>query len=184
MRLSHAQLVVGALQATVDVPPGAVEGEDLRGHTGASNGPTEGLNLPVKRIKRCGHGFQRFENYRLRALLHAGGVAWPADRNRLASESVLPTSTCRSTNAATASSGSSTTGCACSSTPAVPLGESPPTASHQNALSHSVAVRAPIPVDRYRSGTRSMCGDRGQLVRAVQRQWDGSSLMMTNPDRA
>ncbi len=45
--------------------------------TGASNGPTEGLNLCVKRVKRCGHGFSNFENYRLRVLLHAGGVTWP-----------------------------------------------------------------------------------------------------------
>ena len=45
--------------------------------TGASNGPTEGLNLCVKRVKRCGHGFRSFENYRLRVLLHAGGVTWP-----------------------------------------------------------------------------------------------------------
>ena len=46
--------------------------------SGASNGPTEGLNLCVKRIKRCGHGFKRFEHYRLRVLLHAGGVTWPS----------------------------------------------------------------------------------------------------------
>jgi hypothetical protein len=46
--------------------------------SGASNGPTEGLNLCVKRVKRCGHGFKRFEHYRLRVLLHAGGVAWPS----------------------------------------------------------------------------------------------------------
>jgi transposase len=45
--------------------------------TGASNGPTEGLNLCVKRVKRCGHGFTRFDHYRLRVLLHAGGVTWP-----------------------------------------------------------------------------------------------------------
>jgi hypothetical protein len=45
--------------------------------TGASNGPTEGLNLCVKKMKRCGHGFRRFEHYRLRVLLHAGGVTWP-----------------------------------------------------------------------------------------------------------
>jgi hypothetical protein len=45
---------------------------------GASNGPTEGLNLLcVKKVKRCGHGFRRFEHYRLRVLLHAGGVTWP-----------------------------------------------------------------------------------------------------------
>jgi transposase len=46
-------------------------------NTGASNGPTEGLNLCVKKVKRCGHGFRRFEHYRLRVLLHAGGVTWP-----------------------------------------------------------------------------------------------------------
>jgi len=45
--------------------------------TSASNGPTEGLNLLVKKVKRCGHGFRRFEHYRLRVLLHAGGVTWP-----------------------------------------------------------------------------------------------------------
>ena len=47
-------------------------------HTGASNGPTEGLNLLVKKVKRCGHGFSNFEHYRLRVLLHAGGVTWPS----------------------------------------------------------------------------------------------------------
>jgi transposase len=45
--------------------------------TGASNGPTEGLNLCVKKVKRCGHGFTSFEHYRLRVLLHAGGITWP-----------------------------------------------------------------------------------------------------------
>jgi len=45
--------------------------------TGASNGPTEGLNLCVKKVKRCGHGFRSFQHYRLRVLLHAGGVTWP-----------------------------------------------------------------------------------------------------------
>jgi transposase len=45
--------------------------------TGASNGPTEGLNLCVKKVKRCGHGFRTFEHYRLRVLLHAGGITWP-----------------------------------------------------------------------------------------------------------
>lgn len=53
--------------------------EILANHaTGASNGPTEGLNLCVKKVKRCGHGFRAFEHYRLRVLLHAGGVTWPA----------------------------------------------------------------------------------------------------------
>jgi transposase len=46
--------------------------------TGASNGPTEGLNLCVKKVKRCGHGFRSFDHYRLRVLLHAGAVTWPA----------------------------------------------------------------------------------------------------------
>jgi transposase len=48
-----------------------------RHDTGASNGPTEGLNLCVKKVKRCGHGFRTFEHYRLRVLLHTGGVTWP-----------------------------------------------------------------------------------------------------------
>jgi transposase len=48
--------------------------------TGASNGPTEGLNLLIKKVKRAGHGFRSFTNYRLRILLHAGGVNWPATR--------------------------------------------------------------------------------------------------------
>jgi transposase len=48
--------------------------------TGASNGPTEGLNLLVGKVKRAGHGFRSFTNYRLRILLHAGGVDWGATR--------------------------------------------------------------------------------------------------------
>lgn len=43
--------------------------------TGASNGPTEALNLLVKKVKRCGHGFRSFTNYRIRVLLHCG-VTW------------------------------------------------------------------------------------------------------------
>jgi len=43
--------------------------------TGLSNGPTEAVNLLVKKIKRVGHGFRNFENYRLRLLLHCG-VSW------------------------------------------------------------------------------------------------------------
>jgi transposase len=55
--------------------------EILNHHTtGASNGPTEGLNLLVTKVKRAGHGFRSFTNYRLRILLHAGGVDWPAAR--------------------------------------------------------------------------------------------------------
>jgi transposase len=48
--------------------------------SGASNGPTEGLNLLIKKVKRAGHGFRSFPNYRLRILLHAGGVDWPSTR--------------------------------------------------------------------------------------------------------
>jgi transposase len=44
--------------------------------TGASNGPAEGLNLLIKKVKRVGHGHRRFANYRLRLLLHCG-VSWP-----------------------------------------------------------------------------------------------------------
>ena len=51
-----------------------------RHRTGASNGPTEGLNLLVKKVKRAGHGFRSFANYRLRILLHAGGVRRPPTR--------------------------------------------------------------------------------------------------------
>lgn len=48
--------------------------------TGASNGPTEGLNLLVKEVKRCGHRFRSFDNYRIRVLLHTGGIKWQAPR--------------------------------------------------------------------------------------------------------
>jgi hypothetical protein len=54
------------------------DAEILEHHrTGAYNGPAEGLNLAVKKVKRCVHGFRRFEHYRLRVLLHAGVVTWP-----------------------------------------------------------------------------------------------------------
>ena len=42
---------------------------------GVSNGPTEAVNLLIKKIKRVGHGFRNFNNYRLRLLLHCG-VDW------------------------------------------------------------------------------------------------------------
>jgi transposase len=44
--------------------------------TGASNGPAEALNLLIKKIKRVGHGFRRFANYRLRVLLYTGACDW------------------------------------------------------------------------------------------------------------
>ncbi len=40
-----------------------------------SNGPTEAINGLIKKIKRIGHGFRNFDNYRLRLLLHCG-VDW------------------------------------------------------------------------------------------------------------
>jgi hypothetical protein len=45
------------------------------------------LNLLIKKIKRVGHGFRNFDNYRLRLLLHCGhcDVTWknqPAARLR------------------------------------------------------------------------------------------------------
>ena len=42
---------------------------------GISNGPTEAINLLIKKIKRVGHGFRNFDNYRLRLLLYCG-VDW------------------------------------------------------------------------------------------------------------
>ena len=84
---AHDLLAVAIYRCDIDpVPEVRALGKTLarwfpeilaRFDTGASNGPTEGLNLCVKKVKRCGHGFRSFENYRLRVLLHAGGVTWP-----------------------------------------------------------------------------------------------------------
>ena len=59
----------------------AWQAEILAWHaTGAcSNGPTEAVNLLIKKVKRVGHGFRNFTNYRLRLLLHCG-VSWPTHR--------------------------------------------------------------------------------------------------------
>jgi transposase len=56
----------------------AWEAEILAFHAtgGCSNGPTEAVNLLIKKVKRVGHGFRNFANYRLRLLLHCG-VSWP-----------------------------------------------------------------------------------------------------------
>jgi transposase len=56
----------------------AWEAEVLAFHVtgGCSNGPTEAVNLLIKKVKRVGHGFRTFANYRLRLLLHCG-VRWP-----------------------------------------------------------------------------------------------------------
>jgi transposase len=59
----------------------AWEAEILAFHStmGCSNGPTEAVNLLVKKVKRVGHGFRNFDNYRLRLLLHCG-VRWQTHR--------------------------------------------------------------------------------------------------------
>jgi hypothetical protein len=44
--------------------------------TGASNGPAEGLNSIIKKLKRVATGFRRFDQYRTRILLAIGGVNW------------------------------------------------------------------------------------------------------------
>jgi transposase len=55
----------------------AWKAEILAFHTtdGCSNGPTEAMNLLIKKVKRVGHGFRNFLNYRLRLLLHCG-IRW------------------------------------------------------------------------------------------------------------
>lgn len=58
----------------------------LAWHTtgGTSSARVEAVNLLIKNIKRVGHGFRNFTNYRLRLLLHCG-VTWhtpPAARIR------------------------------------------------------------------------------------------------------
>ena len=40
-----------------------------------NSGPTEAVNVLIKKIKRVGYGFRNFDNYRLRLLLHCG-VEW------------------------------------------------------------------------------------------------------------
>ena len=52
---------------------------------GLSNARTEAINGLLKIVKRIGHGFRNLRNYRLRLLLHCGGVSWqdqPAARLR------------------------------------------------------------------------------------------------------
>jgi hypothetical protein len=57
------------------------EAEILAWHAtaGCSNGPTEAVNLLIKKVKRVGHGFRNFANYRLRLLLHCG-IRWQTPR--------------------------------------------------------------------------------------------------------
>lgn len=44
--------------------------------TGHTNGPVEGLNTVIKKVKRVAAGFRSFTNYRLRILLACGGCNW------------------------------------------------------------------------------------------------------------
>ena len=55
----------------------AREAEVLAFHStgGCSNAATEAVNLLIKKVKRVGHGFRNFGNYRLRLLLPCG-VRW------------------------------------------------------------------------------------------------------------
>jgi transposase len=67
---------------TCPVPEVARLGRTLRAWRGeflayfdtgrASNGPTEAMNLLIEKLRRIGHGYRNFENYRLRLLLHCG----------------------------------------------------------------------------------------------------------------
>ena len=41
-----------------------------------TNGPTEGVNNLIKRVKRAAFGFRSFDNYRVRSLLYAGKPNW------------------------------------------------------------------------------------------------------------
>ena len=53
------------------------EDEIVAYHTtgGASNGRTEAHTLIIEKLRRLGHGYRNFTNYRLRLLLHTG-VRW------------------------------------------------------------------------------------------------------------
>jgi transposase len=70
----------------------AWEAELLAFHAidGCSNAPTEAVNPLVKKVKRAGHGFRNFANYRLRLLLHCG-IRWQTHRTaRLRHRSPCP----------------------------------------------------------------------------------------------
>ena len=45
---------------------------EARLHFKAGNGPNEGMNNLLKRVKRVAFGFTNFANFRIRALLYAG----------------------------------------------------------------------------------------------------------------
>jgi len=66
--------------------------------TGASNGPTESLNLCVKKVKRAGRGFTCFEHYRRGSFFILVVPPGPGVHHRLGSEPALLTPTRRASN--------------------------------------------------------------------------------------
>jgi transposase len=83
--IRRAQQVIQAL-LTCPVPEAQRLGRTLRSWQheflayfatgGASNGPTEAVNLIIEKTRRLGHGFRNWHNYRLRLLLRCGGIRW------------------------------------------------------------------------------------------------------------
>jgi transposase len=43
---------------------------------GASNGPSEAVDLLIEKTRHLGHGFRNWDNYWLRFLLRCGGIHW------------------------------------------------------------------------------------------------------------
>jgi len=62
--------------------PELLEAFTATGKRRVSNGMTEAVNAPIKKVKKVGHGFRNLDNYRLRLLLAAGldwrSVHWQA----------------------------------------------------------------------------------------------------------
>lgn len=52
---------------------------------GASNGPTEAMNLLIEKIRRIGHGYHNLRNYRLRLLLFCGTTWQTPETTRIRS---------------------------------------------------------------------------------------------------
>ena len=50
---------------------------------GASNGPTEAINLGIETSRRIGHGFRNFTNYRTRQLLAHGNLTCDHQTQRI-----------------------------------------------------------------------------------------------------
>jgi hypothetical protein len=69
--------------------------EILNHRTGASNGPTEGMNFCAKQVKRAGRGFANFERYRLRCSFTSATSRGPAPSDRHGSLHRVPTETGR-----------------------------------------------------------------------------------------